>query len=166
MQARPTRRDCSQNGVSGPITLSLAARRERCRDGRDTRGRGQEDQAEPTAEERAAEEMVRRAREQGLSLTGPDGLLKQLTKTVLETGRPCFSCPRCSGSSWFSAVLPRRPRQDSSLTSRARDHRDRRTYHHVKASVAAAVLFRRSCRSERAYPQPMRTLCRSNSTPG
>jgi putative transposase len=40
---------------------------------------------EPTPEERAAEEMVRRAREQGLSLTGPDGLLKQLTKTVLET---------------------------------------------------------------------------------
>ena len=40
---------------------------------------------EPTAEERAAEEMVRLAREQGLSLTGPDGLLKQLTKTVLET---------------------------------------------------------------------------------
>jgi transposase-like protein len=40
---------------------------------------------EPTAEERAAEEMVARAREQGLSLTGPDGLPKQLTKTVLET---------------------------------------------------------------------------------
>jgi putative transposase len=40
---------------------------------------------EPTAEELAAEELVRRAREQGLSLTGPDGLLKQLTKTVLET---------------------------------------------------------------------------------
>jgi transposase-like protein len=40
---------------------------------------------EPTAEARAAEELVRRAREQGLSLTGPDGLLKQLTKTVLET---------------------------------------------------------------------------------
>ncbi len=40
---------------------------------------------EPTAEERAAEEMVARAREQGLSLTGPGGLLKQLTKTVLET---------------------------------------------------------------------------------
>ena len=33
----------------------------------------------------AAEELVRRAREQGLSLTGPDGLLKQLTKTVIET---------------------------------------------------------------------------------
>ena len=40
---------------------------------------------EPTAEARAAEELVRAAREQGLSLTGPDGLLKQLTKTVLET---------------------------------------------------------------------------------
>jgi transposase-like protein len=41
--------------------------------------------AEPTAEQLAAEELVRRAREQGLSLTGPDGLLKQLTKMVLET---------------------------------------------------------------------------------
>lgn len=40
---------------------------------------------EPTAEEAAAREMVRQAREQGLSLTGPDGLLKQLTRTVLET---------------------------------------------------------------------------------
>jgi putative transposase len=40
---------------------------------------------EPSAEQRAAEELVRQAREQGLSLTGPDGLLKQLTKTVLET---------------------------------------------------------------------------------
>jgi transposase-like protein len=41
--------------------------------------------AEPTAEEKVAEELVARAREEGLSLTGPDGLLKQLTKTVLET---------------------------------------------------------------------------------
>jgi transposase-like protein len=40
---------------------------------------------EPSAEQRAAEELVRRAREQGLSLTGPDGLLKQLTRAVLET---------------------------------------------------------------------------------
>jgi putative transposase len=40
---------------------------------------------EPSPEERAAEELVRRAREQGLSLTGPDGLVKQLTKMVLET---------------------------------------------------------------------------------
>src|SRR5690348_9738556 len=43
------------------------------------------DRPEPTAEEKVAEELVRRAREQGLSLTGPDGLLKQLTKTVIET---------------------------------------------------------------------------------
>jgi transposase-like protein len=40
---------------------------------------------EPTGEQQVAEELVRRPREQGLSLTGLDGLLKQLTKTVLET---------------------------------------------------------------------------------
>jgi putative transposase len=40
---------------------------------------------EPTAEEKLAAELVARAKEQGLSLTGPDGLLKQLTRTVLET---------------------------------------------------------------------------------
>ncbi len=38
-----------------------------------------------SAEQQAAVELVRLAQEQGLSLTGPDGLLKQLTKTVLET---------------------------------------------------------------------------------
>src|SRR5258708_7815749 len=41
--------------------------------------------AEKSAEQQAAVELVRMAQEQGLSLTGPDGLLKQLTKTVLET---------------------------------------------------------------------------------
>jgi transposase-like protein len=40
---------------------------------------------EPSAEETAAKELVRQARAQGLSLTGPDGLLKQFTKNVLET---------------------------------------------------------------------------------
>jgi transposase-like protein len=40
---------------------------------------------EQSAEQQAAIELVRLAREQGLSLTGPDGLLKQLTKTVIET---------------------------------------------------------------------------------
>jgi putative transposase len=40
---------------------------------------------DPTAEEAAAKELVRLARERGLALTGPDGLLKQLTKTVIET---------------------------------------------------------------------------------
>ena len=42
-------------------------------------------QVEQTAEQQAAVELVRLAQEQGLALTGPDGLLKQLTKTVLET---------------------------------------------------------------------------------
>ena len=41
--------------------------------------------ADESAEQQAARELVRLAKEQGLSLTGPDGLLKQLTKTVLET---------------------------------------------------------------------------------
>ena len=43
------------------------------------------DKPEPSAEQKLAEELVARAQEQGVSLTGPDGLLKQLTKTVLET---------------------------------------------------------------------------------
>lgn len=40
---------------------------------------------DPSVEELAAKELVRLAREQGLSLTGPDGLLKQFTRSVLET---------------------------------------------------------------------------------
>jgi putative transposase len=39
---------------------------------------------EVSAEQQAAAELVRMAKEQGLSLTGPDGLLKQLTKSVIE----------------------------------------------------------------------------------
>jgi transposase-like protein len=35
--------------------------------------------------QKLAGELVARAREQGVSLTGPDGLLKQLTKSVLKT---------------------------------------------------------------------------------
>jgi putative transposase len=40
---------------------------------------------EPSAEEIVAKELVRLAKGQGLSLTGPDGLLKQFTTNVLET---------------------------------------------------------------------------------
>src|SRR6185295_17047778 len=40
---------------------------------------------EQSPEELAAAELVRQARERGVSLTGPDGLLKQLSKTVIET---------------------------------------------------------------------------------
>ena len=39
----------------------------------------------PSAEAAAAAGLFRLAKEQGLSLTGPDGLLKQFAKTVLET---------------------------------------------------------------------------------
>lgn len=41
--------------------------------------------AQPSAEELAAKELVAFAKEKGLSLTGPEGLLKQFTKSVLET---------------------------------------------------------------------------------
>jgi putative transposase len=46
---------------------------------------GRKKRPEPSAEAKAAAELVRATKEQGLSLTSPDGLLKQLTKTVLET---------------------------------------------------------------------------------
>jgi putative transposase len=49
------------------------------------RARGKSKAAKPrSAQEELAASMVARAQEQGLALTGPDGLLKQLTKTVLE----------------------------------------------------------------------------------
>ncbi len=40
---------------------------------------------QPSPEQAAAAAMVAEARERGLALTGPDGLLKQFTKRVLET---------------------------------------------------------------------------------
>ena len=43
-------------------------------------------QRQPSAAElEAAREMVRQARDRGVALTGPGGLLKALTKTVIET---------------------------------------------------------------------------------
>lgn len=41
--------------------------------------------AKASAEQLAAVELGRMAKEQGLSLTGPDGLLQQFTRTILET---------------------------------------------------------------------------------
>jgi putative transposase len=41
---------------------------------------------ERSAEAQAAVELVRLAKDRGLSLTGPDGLLKQLTKTPPHRG--------------------------------------------------------------------------------
>jgi hypothetical protein len=49
--------------------------------------------AEESAEAQAAAELVRLAKEQGLSLTGPDGLLKALTKAVLQTSLNEVRCP-------------------------------------------------------------------------
>ena len=45
-----------------------------------------EEPRQPSAAElEAARELVRQARERGVALTGPDELLKALTKTVIET---------------------------------------------------------------------------------
>jgi hypothetical protein len=60
----------------------------------------EKDKPEPTAEQKLAEELVARAREQGVALTGPDGLLKQLTKTAVRaiSGRPqraVWNLPSC-----------------------------------------------------------------------
>src|SRR3978361_879667 len=46
---------------------------------------GQEGGRQLSSEQVAAPSMVAQAREQGLALTGPNGLLKLFTKTVLET---------------------------------------------------------------------------------
>ncbi len=49
-------------------------------------GPGVEGSAQPSVEElEIARELVRSARSRGVALTGPDGLLKTLTKTVIET---------------------------------------------------------------------------------
>lgn len=60
--------------------------------------------AEPTTEERAAGELVRQAREQGLSLAGPDGLLRQLAKMVLETALNQVAFVRLMDSSSYRTV--------------------------------------------------------------
>ena len=45
-----------------------------------------EDPAEPVLDEQSvAEQLVAQAREKGVELVGPNGLLNQLTKRVLET---------------------------------------------------------------------------------
>lgn len=45
----------------------------------------QNERPEQSAEMAATTGLVRMAKEQGLALTGPNGLLKQLTKDVIET---------------------------------------------------------------------------------
>lgn len=47
--------------------------------------KNKETEQERSAEVDAAVELVRMARQQGSALTGPDGLLKQFTKTVLKS---------------------------------------------------------------------------------
>ena len=66
------------------------------------------DLAEPSEEELAiARELVRSARARGVAMTGPGGMLKALTKTVIETalGRGDGRSPR------LRQARPDRPRE-------------------------------------------------------
>lgn len=72
--------ECPANGVTGPDTLSLLAWRGRTSDNRHDR---------PVATSidlrQLAQELVDKARTEGVELVGPRGLLTGLTKSVLET---------------------------------------------------------------------------------
>ena len=86
-----------------------------------------EKKPEPSAEEIAASELVRLAKEKGLSLTGPDGLLKQFTKTVLETALEEELTDKCGQAIWGDrqALEERVGRVHSVPGLRRRDpHRD------------------------------------------
>jgi hypothetical protein len=61
--------------------------------------------ADEPAELAAARALVRQAKEQGLSLTGPDGLLTQLTK-------PCWRPPWPRSSSTTSPPQARTARRE------------------------------------------------------
>ena len=62
-----------------------------------------EDRELSPAELAAVEDLVRRARQAGIALTGPDGLLKAMTKTVVEAALGAVS------RAWFPAKLAERP---------------------------------------------------------
>jgi hypothetical protein len=68
---------------------------------------------EQSAEEKAAVELVRLAKQQGLSLTGPDGLLKQLTKTVLTqaSGQVEIDVPRDRAGTFEPQIVRKRQRR-------------------------------------------------------
>lgn len=82
-------RDCPPNGVSG--LTRRRGQRGRSPDNRDDLEReldaeeGDETSSRSEAERAAVRELVMAARARGEDLTGPDGLLKAITATVLET---------------------------------------------------------------------------------
>ena len=72
----------ASQSVFWPEKLSERSAR-RCRD--DDTGRCDEEEGRTLCGSWGGRGVGRLAKEQGLSLTGPDGLLKQFTTTVLET---------------------------------------------------------------------------------
>ncbi|MFI6368992.1 hypothetical protein ACIBG0_40485, partial [Nocardia sp. NPDC050630] len=73
-----------------------------------------EEPVQASAEELAAQELVRMAKEQGLSLTGPNGLLKQFTMgfapKILDAGAFDAAISLGRGRSRWSMRLGYRPR--------------------------------------------------------
>ncbi len=61
-------------------------------------------------------ELVRQARAQGVALTGPGGLLKALTKTVLtDSGEVAVEVPRDRDGSFEPVIVAKRQRRLSSM---------------------------------------------------
>lgn len=57
------------------------------------------------AELAAVQDLVRQARAQGIALTGPDGLLKAMTKTVIEAAlEPVSGDDRSTGERWAATA--------------------------------------------------------------
>lgn len=74
------------HGMAAPIEAAEVPQTEQ--ENHDEHGSGQAPGVlvRPSGEElEVARELVRTARDRGTALTGPDGLLKALTKTVIET---------------------------------------------------------------------------------
>src|SRR4051794_37736550 len=101
--------------VEGTVQLTVflaraagRVQRERCRSGTNTGDVSAKKSTQSSAEAEATREFLRLASDRGLSLTGPDGLLKQFTKTVLETTSLRRQLVAATGSAYGAASGSRR----------------------------------------------------------
>ena len=79
-----------------------------------------EDRELSPAELAAVEDLVRRARQAGIALTGPDGLLKAMTKTVVEAALEEEMADHMIPPSDFTWPLPAGRRSTGHRTSNPR----------------------------------------------
>ena len=114
---------------------------------------GQEPVEPAFDEQSVAEQLVAQAREKGIELVGPDGLLSQLTKRVLETALEAemtdhLSCA-CPGST--SIMLP--PRTHRIIRLDWLSHHDLRP--HTSRQLGPAPVMAHQSRHSR-LPRPRR----------